>query len=300
VSPGEAAEEWIRGHVIPAGALDPAHLRPWADVWRVPTAVGDVWFKACGPAQAFEPRLTADLATRWPGLVAEVLAYDEAHAWLLMADAGRSLAELGNPPGLWLQVLPAYAELQRGEAGHVADHLRHEVPDLRLAGLPDRFAQLGARELPVSEQEHQRLRGAAPRLARCCQELAARGVPESIQHDDLHLFNVFARSDALRVLDWGDSSVSHPFASLVVTFRFLEEVNGLAPTDPWFARLRDAYLEPWGDVPRDTVDLAMAVGGAAHAVAGLRQRDALAPADRPDFDEDFAVVLRRALRLLGA
>jgi hypothetical protein len=42
------------------------------------------------------------------------------------------------------------------------------------------------------------------------------------------------------VLDWGDSSISHPFVSLVVTFRFLEEVNELPPGDPWFARLRDA------------------------------------------------------------
>jgi hypothetical protein len=48
------------------------------------------------------------------------------------------------------------------------------------------------------------------------------------------------------VLDWGDSSISHPFASLVVTFRFLEEVTKLSPGDPWFARLRDANLEPWG------------------------------------------------------
>jgi hypothetical protein len=50
----------------------------------------------------------------------------------------------------------------------------------------------------------------------------------------------------LRLLDWGVASISHPFMSLVVTFRFLEETNKLAPNDSWFARLRDAYLEPWG------------------------------------------------------
>jgi aminoglycoside phosphotransferase (APT) family kinase protein len=70
--------------------------------------------------------------------------------------------------------------------------------------------------------------------------------PETVQHDDLHRANVYTEGGKLRVLDWGDSSISHPFVSLVVTFRFLEEVTKLPPGDPWFARLRDAYLEPWG------------------------------------------------------
>jgi len=47
-------------------------------------------------------------------------------------DAGTSIRSLGNPPELWLRLLPSYAELQRGEAAHVAEHLTHGVPDLRL------------------------------------------------------------------------------------------------------------------------------------------------------------------------
>jgi hypothetical protein len=60
--------------------------------------------------------------------------------------------------------------------------------------------------------------------------------------------NVYSDGGRLRVLDWGDASISHPFASLLVTFRFLEEVTRLQPEDPWFARLHDAYLEPWAPV----------------------------------------------------
>jgi aminoglycoside phosphotransferase (APT) family kinase protein len=174
------------------------------------------------------------------------------------------------------------------------------VPDLRLATLPGRFEELVSRDLPVAEGERRRLREVRPGLARWCADLAACGVPDSIQHDDLHLANVYLRDDRLRVLDWGDSSISHPFASLVVTFRFLEEHNGLVPTDPWFDRLRDAYLEPWGPGLRDAFALALRVGAVAHAVACLRQRDALEPADRPGYDEDFTVVLRRALRQVDA
>ena len=107
--------------------------------------------------------------------------------------------------------------------------------------------------------------------------------------------NVYAQDERLRLLDWGDSSISHPFASLVVTFRFLEEVTRLPADDPWFTRLRDAYLEPWGRGPEDVFALAIRVGSFAHTFAWARQRDALPERARPEFDEPFRIVLRRAL-----
>jgi aminoglycoside phosphotransferase (APT) family kinase protein len=88
-----------------------------------------------------------------------------------------------------------------------------------------------------------------------------------VQHDDLHMANLYAQGGRLRLLDWGDASISHPFASLVVTFRFLEERNRLQPGDPWFARLRDAYLEPWGGGLTDASALAIRVGAFAHTFA---------------------------------
>ena len=289
------ADAWIRAHVEPVSSIETTHERPWSTVLRVPLADGVAWFKACAPVQAFEPRLTAELHARWPALVPEVLAHDEERAWLLLADAGTPIRELGNPPATWLAVLPLYAELQRGETAHADDHLAHGVPDLRLETLPLRYDELVQRDLPLERDEVERLRAFAPRLAELCTELAARGIDETVQHDDLHYANVYVRDERLRVLDWGDSSISHPFASLVVTFRFLEEQNGLAPDDPWFARLRDAYLEPWGNGLADTLELAMRVGMFAHAIAWLRQRDHLDDEARRQFDEWFPVVLRRAL-----
>jgi aminoglycoside phosphotransferase (APT) family kinase protein len=129
-----------------------------------------------------------------------------------------------------------------------------------------------------------------------CDELAADAMPATIQHDDLHMGNVYVRDERLRILDWGDSSIAHPFASLVVTFRFLEEINGLAPDDPWFRRLRDAYLEPWGGTGLDgTFALALRVGTFAHTFAWARQRDHLSQDDRREFNRTFPIVLRRAV-----
>ena len=242
------AEEWIRKHVEPTGAIETTHDRPWATVMRVPVASGVTWFKACAQVQAFEPRLTAELYARWPDLVTEVLAVDETRRWLLLGDAGIAVGERGNPPEAWLEALPSYAELQKGEMAYALDHVGHGVPDLRMAALAAGYQRLLASELPLARDDINRLRDYAPRFIELCAALAELGIQESVQHDDLHMANLYSNVGKLRVVDWGDSSIAHPFFSLVVTFRFLEEVNHLAPDDPWFRRLRDAYLEPWGSV----------------------------------------------------
>jgi hypothetical protein len=294
-----AAEGWIREHVEPAGPVELTHDRPWSQVLRVPLHGGVAWFKQCGPAQAFEPRLTAVLAARWPGLLPEVLAHDEERAWLLSADAGAPLAASGNPPEAWLELLPRYAELQRGEAAHADEHLAHGVPDLRAETWAARYDDLAARELPLEPDEVEALRAYAPRFAELAEELAAAGVPASVQHDDLHHMNVYGGGGALRVVDWGDASVSHPFGSLVVTFRFLEEATGLARDDPWFARLRAAYLEPWGAGLDGTLDLALRVTAFVHTLAWARHRDNLPDYDLTRFDAVWALILRRAMRSAG-
>src|SRR5581483_529003 len=291
-------EAWIRTHVSPAGPIEVVHARPWASVSRVPLADGVAWFKECAPVQAFEPALTAALSHRWPALVTEVLAHDVGRSWLLLADAGTPVASLGNPPDVWMTVLPQYAELQQSEVSHVDEHLSAGVPDLRVAMLPARYDELLAGDLPLAPDEVGRLRAFAPRFAELCAQLAAAGIPPSVQHDDLHMNNLYVDGDALRIIDWGDASIAHPFASLVITFRFLEQVGGVPPGDPWFIRLRDAYLEPWGPGHEDAFDLAFVVGSFARAFAVTRTRVCV-PADaRPAYDQDFLDVLRRALKLV--
>lgn len=295
VDVGEA-EAWVAQRAPIVGHLELMQIEPWASVFRAPVDSGIVWFKACSPRHVFEVPLTATLAARWPTMVTEVLGFDIDRRWLLMADAGRPLRELGNPPERWLDVLPAYAGMQIGEIVHADDHLDAGVPDLRLSILPERYEELLGVELPLDPNEAANLAAFGQRISDLCAELDTLGPGATVQHDDLHMNNVYAKGDELRVLDWGDASIGHPFFSLFEVFRFLAEVNRLPPEDPWFARLRDAYLEPWGDDVRDVFDLAQVVGGYAHAIAWLQQRDQLPEAQRPIFDDSFSTILRLAMR----
>ena len=290
-----AAEDWIRGHVTPVAAIELVHARPWATVLRVRMANGQAYFKACQAAQAFEARLTHELFQRWPDRVAKVLAVDVQRNWLLLGDAGTPLRLLNNSPEVWLRALPLYAELQRKEASFTAYHLSYGVPDQRITEWVARYARFVADDLPLTHAETRCLAAFAPEFERLSHELSTYGIPQTVQHDDLHFNNLFVDGNGLRILDWGDASISHPFVSLVVTFRFLEEVNGLRPGDAWFDRLRDAYLEPWPREWRGAFGLALRLGAFVHCFGWLRQRNALLGHDRADFDEAFPTVLRRAL-----
>lgn len=292
--------EWIEAAVPRAGPIEVTHDRPWATVMRVPAAGGVTWFKACAPVQAFEVPLTAALSARWPGRVGSVLAADASRSWLLLADAGEQLGAETTPPRAWAELLPGYAELQIGEAAHAEAHLAAGAPDLRPEVIPAAYDRFLEGELPVEAGEAGRLRRFAPMLDRLCGELAARGPAATVQHDDLHGNNLYRLGGRVRILDWGDASIAHPFMSLVVPYRFLDEVNGLPPRDPWFRRLRDAYLEPFGPGLTETFDLAVRIGAFAHAIAWARQRAALPAGDRPAFDRWYTVVVRRALARIDA
>jgi hypothetical protein len=258
---------------------------------------GLAWVKVCAPAQAFEARLTAALASRWPELLPEVVTHDGERGWLLLADGGKRLG-FGVGPEPWLSLLPAYAELQRGEAAHVAEHLDGGVPDRRLTSFPSLYQEMLAHDLPLSSAGYVRLRAFGPGFTRLCEELEAAGTPATMQHDDLHGNNIYPYNDGTRILDWGDSCVSHPFLTLFVTYLHLEKMEGLPRRDPWLRRLRDAYLEPWGRPSelRETFELAQRLGPFAHAFKELRVLDAIPERER-HFVRDLPDILARCIAI---
>jgi Phosphotransferase enzyme family len=313
-----AAAEWIRERLAehglePAGGLEQPHVRWWSTVLHVPTSEGDLWFKANAPPHAFEAALVMLLGRLRPEQVAELVAADPERGWLLMRDGGSRLRELVRSPAdlrRWEDVLPAYAELQLAAASHVEELLGAGVPDERLAVLPgllervlgDDEALLLGRPGGVSGEEREGLRALLPGYASACSRLAAYAVPETIQHDDFHDGNVFLRDGRYRFLDWGDSCVSHPFHSLVVTLRQIAHRLELPPGGPDLLRLRDAYLEPFARYgsPEElaaAADLAHFTGTAARALAWHRFVSAREPEFRGEDAEALPYGLRRLLDL---
>ncbi len=269
-----AADAWICEHVRPVGEIAQPHVRPWSTVLRVPTAGGDVWFKANTEALRYEAALVSRLAARRPDAVPPLLAADLERGWMLMGDAGTTLREvIAEERSLdrWLDVLPLYAGLQIDMAPEADDLVALGVPDLRLAELPARFEafldELSGRLGDLEGKTRARL----PWIRDAAEELAAFGVPETIQHDDFHDAQVFVRDDRYLLLDWGDACVSHPFFTLSVTLEGqiawgLDDVEHSVDVAPF----RDAYLRPFGDPSAlsRACELALRLGWASRAVNG--------------------------------
>jgi len=171
------------------------------------------------------------------------------------------------------------------------------VPDLRLETLPAQFGALLEADLPLDAATVAAGRRLLPQLEALVRKLAAGAIADSVEHADLHSRSVFAIGDRLRVLDWGDASIGHPFFSLVVTFDSLRE-TGLGAEDPWFVRLRDAYLEPWGRGLVPVFGTAQRLARVSRALGWLRHHRAMGRGAFEGFDKEFPRVLRTAVRAL--
>ncbi len=253
------------------GDIEQPHVEEWSTVMRVPTADGTVWFKANHEPLRHEAALTALVAARAPDRVPAMLAFDAGTGWMLMRDAGRRLREVvaeERSLARWHDVLEAYARVQLACEDDVDAFLALGVPDRRLAVLPDAYAALLA-ELGEPDEG----RPTPERVTELCRELAAYGIRETIQHDDLHDGQIFLGDGTHLLLDWGDSCISHPFFSLSVTLEGVvawgvDDVAGSEELGPYI----ESYLRPYrqrydGDLVAAAA-LAMRLGWVCRAVNG--------------------------------
>lgn len=273
----ETAYAWVEDRLVDlgrtrTGPIEQPHVAPWSTVLRVPTDAGAVFFKANEDRLRHEAAVVELLAARVPDRVPPLLAVDVGRGWMLMADAGETLRVVAPREGgleRWHDALAAVARIQVAVEHDTDALLALGVPDLRLATLPDRYAAL------VDEIDAEpRFRAARSYVEELGAELASFGLPDTLQHDDLHDAQVFVRGGRQLILDWGDACVSHPFCVLSVALEGviawgLDDVAGSVDTAPF----RDSYLGPWAErLPG--VDLVAAVapalrlGWAVRAVNG--------------------------------
>jgi hypothetical protein len=251
-----------------SGEAEQPHVRTWATALRVPTAEGPVWFKANTPALRHEVSVVERVSARVPDRVPALLASDVERGWMLMADAGERLREVvveERSLRRWHDVLAGAADIALAVEPDVDDLLAAGVPDLRLTRLDDGYAELVQRV-----EVEPRFRDAVGRVRDLVDELASYGVPDTLQHDDLHDGQVFVKDGRNLILDWGDAVVSHPFFTMSVTLEGglawgLDDVADSEDIWPYV----DSYLARYApDRPelRDAVPPALRLGWVCRAL----------------------------------
>jgi hypothetical protein len=255
--------EWIRAQaqhnsILITGEIEQPHIYAWSTVLHVPTDHGKLFFKATAPETIYEAALTQALANWFPDCMPEFVAVDVGRGWMLMRDGGERLRVFIRPAkdiAPWKPVIARYAEVQVGLSKHVTQLLSLGLPDHRLSALPGLYAQLlGDEESLMIDQEKglisaewQELSDKTARFEQICGELAAYGIPESLNHGDFHDGNILLKDGRITFFDWGDASVTHPFLSLRTFFVSIElslELEEYSLT-PEMAELLDLYVEPF-------------------------------------------------------
>ena len=78
-------------------------------------------------------------------------------------------------------------------------------------------------------------------------EVAALGLPVTLNHNDLHENNVFAVGESLRFFDFADSLLTEPLGVLLIPLNMLAHRLEAGPDDPRLWRVANAALEVWSD-----------------------------------------------------
>ena len=252
--------------------------RAWSTVWKLERPSGRFYLKEAAPGFDVEAPLLAALCSWRPASIVELVAVDTTRGWVLTRDAGRMLHDVmfDDPEGgraRLTAMLMAYAGIQADCQQHDAPPFVHMLEDRSPAAMPHSFATV------VADDALLRAGGASSgdfaernrwlrRVDQLCRELAALGLPVTLEHGDLHTSNIMISVDGTpRIADWGDACWATPLHALAMCLDDIAGRHKIAHDDPWFAQLTKTYF--------DTLRISGTVGDCHRALAVAR---ALAPA----------------------
>jgi hypothetical protein len=247
----DEVEAWLDLVLAASGRTRTGSLRThrvWSisAVHTVATDRGTVWFKASCDHFAAEAGIVDTLARHLPDLVPEVVAVDRDRGWLLTEPLSGTEPE-GAPAEAAIALAPQWAAAQVASLDW--------LDELRAAGAPDRGLEptLAAwrdalatnGELDgLTDEERSALAAAVPVVESRLRELWGCGFPDTLGHGDLHAGNVAYDGTDVRIFDWSDGCLTHPFLDGTHLAHWLAEEDGNDAADgvrtvlaPW----RDAF-----------------------------------------------------------
>jgi hypothetical protein len=225
-------------------------FRRRSQVLKVPTSAGKLFFKATYIRKPLEVPLTLALARHWPLNTPQLLAFDEKRNWMLMRDA-KEAEKHSSADADYTAAASAMARIQVESLENLAewtelgcaptglDQLRAFLAQPDWLGQVSKFDSIGQ---DISDEERARLVEIGPGLVDLCDRLAEYGIPETLVHPDFWWGNFVSEKDSIRIIDWCNSTISHPFFCFRRLLQLAPDREEVEPgSDPVVA----AYLEPF-------------------------------------------------------
>jgi hypothetical protein len=252
----ETVSRWISAVIKPSGLYLTGEFRqinasPAFSLIRFATNRQAVWFKAVGPPNVREFRITRYLAQIAPAFIPKILgARVKWNAWL-MAEVEQSHPDDQSDMEIWATVAKTLARLQIASVGHSLHLINAGCRDMRvgtvLDGL-DRFFEVMAflmsqqtKEVPppLSQDE---LRTLATQLKALLIEFQEFDIPNALGHLDLNPSNIVVTANRCVFLDWAEAYVGQPFLTLHYLLQHLCRFQGQGL---WETAVTSAYAQEW-------------------------------------------------------
>ena len=249
--------DWVQTLLDPlamrvTGSIRQLNASPTFSLVRVETTGNALWFKATGEPNLNELPISVSLAHLFPRYVPNVLAtHPTWNAWISKEVSGSVLSD-HKEPGLWMQSVERFAELQLSSIGKCTELLENQCKDLRLgkiAELVDPFlsqmaclmeAQQKLVPAPLTSSDLGVLGNYLKQAFSSLQEL---GVPDTLGHLDPNPANVIVSGTRSVFLDWAEGCVTNPF----LTFEYFREhfLRNCTEEKPAVQAFEAAYARPW-------------------------------------------------------
>ena len=252
----DTVSRWISAVIKPSGLYltgeyHQVNASPGFSLIRFATNRQAVWFKAVGPPNVREFRITRYLAQIAPAFTPKILrARGKWNAWL-MAEVEGSHPDDQSDMETWATVAKTLARLQIASVGHSLHLINAGCRDLRvgtvLDGL-DRFFE--AMALLMSEQTKEvppplsqdELHTLATQLKALLIEFQEFDIPNALGHLDLNPSNIVVATNNCVFLDWAEAYVGHPF----LTFNYLlQHLCRFQGQGVWETAVTSAYAQEW-------------------------------------------------------
>jgi hypothetical protein len=241
----DEVEAWIDEQLAATGRRRTGVMRV-SRVWsisavlRVPTDSGDVWFKASCDLFRSEAALHRVLARHFPDDVPVLIGTDAERGWLLM-EAMHGAGESDRAPGADAALAARWGAVQLASLDILDELLQAGAPvrgaDVTVAGF-HRAATDSPELATLTPEQRAALGDVTVEVEQMVREFWDCGVPDTLNHGDLHLGNVAYDGSVLRVFDLTDSCVSHP----LLDGYHLAHFDGRRPSE---SELFAAFVRPW-------------------------------------------------------
>lgn len=215
----ECVEDWII-QILPDMNLKITQIRNWekCSLYQVETESDDYYIKAVPELFKHEPFVHSQLGD----YTAQILSIHKDVSMYIMKGLKGTLLGFSKQLNHWQETVRRMASVQKRYV--TADLLTQvEIPLRPLTEVLSEqslFKAMDILEKEIPSNEYQLVHSTIPKVLATVQTLLC--IPLSLDHGDLFGGNVIVEQDIPYIIDWSDSSITHPFLSVV---QLLKEVR---------------------------------------------------------------------------